>query len=377
MPELLEKIYRRLVDDRAVEKIATNRELQFGTEDEPLIGADFLPERLDSRDQWRENFAGVIRGFVADDTSAYSPPQIKASGLQTGGFQIEQGSIKIASEFTAADIEALIHQSNFSEDAVYLRVLDWINQALALAAHRKSEIQRWQAFVRGTVRIAGMDQRLFDIAYPNPMGYRRVIPSGTLIAPAGWYLGTYDPIPDITAVKSILARKGRRIVRVVGDDTIIAALRNNDTMKDRVGGISITAAGTLTTFRGEIEKSRLDTYFEGSLQLPPIEEYNTVYTTQDDRSFAYKEPGSLVFFTKTMLREPYPREGTDNAISNTVGYYARGRARGEIEAGLKIRIKYRDIDPVGIYGESLTAGIPVVQDPHAIASLIVPAPIAA
>lgn len=367
MAELLEAINQRLIADNAVEELVMSDDLQYGTEAEPLVGADFLPQRLDARDQWRENFAGIIRGFVSDDSSAYSPPQIKHSGLQTGSFQIEQGSIKVASEFTAKDIEALIHQGEFSEDNVYLRVLDWITQSLVLSAHRKAEIQRWQMIVNGVVRIAGLDGRLYDIPYPNPPQQRRTIPSGTIAAPAGWYSDTYDPVADILAVKSFLVRSGRQIIRIIGDDQVTSALRNNDTMKDRLGGV-VVSNGTLTTFRGEIEKNRIDDYFQNSLGIPPIEEFNTTYINQNDQSFPYKSFGSLVFFTRTQIRNP------NGETNNAIGYYARGRARGEIDPGIKVRIKYRDIDPVGLYGESITAGIPVLQDPNAIAVIVAPLP---
>ena len=377
MPNLLERLYERLTSENVAEQLATDYNTQFGRTaiaGQELVGARLLPERLERRDMFREVLAKQ-KGFVANDNSAFSPPQIKQSGFSVGSFLAELGNIDIASQFTADDIEAIIHLAQYDDNIVFARMVDWLNESVNMAIRKKSEIQRWQAIVNGAVQIVGMDGRRYTLLYPNLPGQRRNITGGTVAAPAGWYSPTYDPFLDLIAVRNFFSSQGRIIREIWGDADIVDAMINNAQVRSRLA-TSLTIVGSeLRTVETFVTDEAINAYMRNQLGMPGIQKYDTVYETQTGSGF-FKARGALVFVATTDLREIYydERGAEQMIINNTLGYYARGRAAGEVNPGIVIRTKFRDIKPQSVYAEGVTKGLPILQDPSAVAVLNIQKP---
>lgn len=353
--------------------LARNPLIQFGTGNRRYLGAELMPERPVTENQFTEDKI-IYFSVPANDATRYSEPQLK-SGELIGSFDVKLGEIDIARQLTGKDFDNIRKIAKDNPAAAKAQLIAWMNTAVNLGLVEKHEIQRWQSLVDASVAIQGTDGKSDAVPFRNPDGHRITIPSGTTAAPLGWY-GNQDPMEAIFAMKVLLASKGYEVSRIIGDTDITAALANNQVMQGRLGTLAVDGGG-LTSRVGLVSKQALDNYLLNNFGLPPIEEYNLTYRTQSSTGF-FKPRGSLVFVAATGRPETLDLGDAGlQVVNDVVGYYAIGTAVGEDAPGRVIRAESRNLKPIGLYAQGFATAFPVPTEPEAIAVINVPKPTAA
>lgn len=368
-------VLEEIIRDRLDFQIARDPNIQFGTGTRRYIGAEILPERLVFENQFSEDNI-VYRTTIANDGTRYSEPQLKSGADVATFIDVKLGEIDIARQLTGRDFDNIRKIAKDNPDTAKARLIAWINTAVNLALVEKQEIQRWQAIVDAVVQIEGTDGKVAPRQMIDPDGHRITIPSGTQGSPSGWY-GAEDPMEAIFYQKTLLNSKGFEISRIIGDSQITSSLVNNDTMKGRLGTLTINNQGSLETRRGLVDKQALDNYFRSNFGLPAMEEYDLTYRTQLGSGF-FKRRGTLVIVATTGRNEDVELpDGQLLTLENTLGYQATGLAVGEDRPGRVIRSEARNLKPVGLYSQGFATTAPVVIHPDAISVIEVPLPAAA
>lgn len=369
MADIFTVIDEVLRDDQPI-VLARNPMIQFGTGNRRYLGAEFLPERPVTENQFTEDKI-VYFSIPANDATRYSEPQLK-EGQLVGSFDVKLGEIDIARQLTGKDFDNIRKIAKNNPDQAKAQLIAWLNTAVNLALVEKHEIQRWQALVNGAVTIQGTDGKSSTVAFRDPPGHRITVPSGTVAAPTGWY-GTEDPMEAIFAMKVLLASKGYEVARIIGDTDITSAIATNQVMQQRLGSLTVNGAG-FTSRVGLVDKQALDNYLINNFGLPPIEEYNLTYRTQTSTGF-FKPRGSLVFIATTGRSETIDLGDAGlQVIEDTLGYYAIGIAVGEDLPGRVIRAESRNLKPIGLYSQGFATSFPVPTEVEAVATITVPKP---
>ena len=378
----LYSIWDELVRENVPYQIVSSPMLQFGTERRGYIGATLLPEQLRSQNEYTETKV-TYKTFPALDGTRYSEPRMQGQQL-VGSFQVRLGEIDTASQLTGHDLDALIEIAQDNPQSARQRLIQWMTNAFGVSLAEKAEIQRWQAIVDAEVTIKGMDGNEETVSMADPAGHRFGVPSGTTASPTGWYNDSYDPMEDIYTAYETLRDKGYMINRIIGDTQLLSVLSKNDVMRQRLGSITVSNDGsTINTRQGLVSAQALNQYLQAEWGLPPLELYDTTYATPTGNGRAYfKKRGAMCFISTTGRDEMFdrPNNATDETdveiITDTLGYYAIGRAVGQITPGRQIETETRTMKPVGIYGQSFQTSFPVITEPEAIAVIQIDPPTA-
>ena len=360
--------------------VANDPRISFGEENRPLLLARYLPPRLSLTNVIIEEIVRFGQ-LIANDGNPLSPPQKKSPPVASLPMTVQLGHIDIAIQMGAKDWHDLGVLINGTDQSVAEDfIARWLTRNVRLAIESKAESQRAQALANATVVVSIMDRDDFDVALNNPTGHRLTIASGTVAAPAGWYLSTYDPfIEDILPMKRFLADKGYEVMSIIYSSRIEAALLSNDMVTRRMpGGVSLVvdSGGQLTSVVGSSSQMGLGNVFRmHGLPAPII--YDQRYSTQLG-SFRYLGDENMLFLCATGQTENlvYPTEiGLQSQIvEDTLGYYGIGVSAGHPEPGLIITPEARMTKPVGLMVEAYQDSFPVITQPEAIACLKIPVP---
>ena len=360
--------------------IANDTRISFGDENRRLLLSRYLPPRLSPTNVIIEEIVRFGQA-IANDGNPLSPPQKKAPPVASLPMTVKLGHIDIAMQMGAKDwhdLGVLVNQTDQSAAEDF--IARWLTRNVRLAIESKAELQRGQALTNAAVVVSPMDMDDFTISLPDPAGHRLTIPSGTIAAPAGWYLSTYDPFyEDILPMKRFLADKGCEVMSIIYSSRVEGVLLSNDTVTRRMpGGVSLVvdSVGQLTSVMGASSQSGLGAVFQANgLPVPVV--YDQRYSTQMG-SFRYIGDENMLFICATGQSENlvYPTESglKSQIVEDTLGYYGIGVSAGHSEPGLNISQEIRTSKPVGYKVEAYQDSFPVITQPEAIACLKIPVP---
>ena len=348
---------RRLKDRGDLGILASDARAQFGMGPRQYLGATLLPERLVAENAYREYDIRFTTN-IANDSTRYSPVQLKRGGDASGSFLVELGHQNIGSELSAGDYDALLEILNRGganpdiEGAA--QIIAWSDITINQALIQRTEVQRWQAIVSAQVSRVGDNGYLEPFVYPNPTGHR-------VVAGGVWSNDAYDPYLDIAAMQEMLEDKGKRVIRIVTSGKIARILQRNTKMVQRFG--PFRTVGT-TVYTGNMTPVELNAGMQAS-GLPPIETYDQTYE-DSVATQRFLPQGVFVFLCATGRDVALDVANESRYLPDTQGYTAIGRAAGEAAPGRIIRVDYDD-DPPHLEGRGRQASIPVLTDPESLA----------
>jgi ribosomal protein L36 len=347
----------QLKADGRLDELATNPAAQFGVRPVNLMGAQFLPERLQPLNMYKETQIRY-RTFMANSASRYSPVQLKQGGQLVGSMSVELGESDVGVEITAQDYDYMLELLNngSSQDAAarLLGLLDvQVNQALAIL----NEKQRWDAILDASVIRTGDNGYSETVTYPNPAGHR-INAGGT------WSIDSYDPFADLLAIREAAEDKGQVITRIVTSSATQAIFMRNEKVVRRSG--SVTVITPSETYTDTADLARVQAKVQ-ELGLPPIEVYNQRYYDQEGTAGRFLPVGNMVFFCSTGRTEVIePQAGDPLYLEDTLGYMGIGRAAGQSGPGRVLRVEAFDNKPPRIEAEGWQTALPVIMDPEAV-----------
>lgn len=380
------ELHQELKEQRYFERIALNPMAQFGSEEQPMLGARYLPEILVPELAYEETQIRY-RTMPALDGTRYSPAQMQKGGALIGSFKVELGNTDTADEMTGQDHDGLVKLLMQNRDMEGIaQVVRWADNALIRPHMIKNELQRWQAIIKSQVVRNGSNGYAETVDYYAPSGHRPEVDGGTVGSPAGWHLGTYDPFDDIFAGSEKLAGLGYRVSDIICSQKLLSVIRANDTVATRTSQVSVNGSGQIVGTTNYVSTANIQQVLADN-SLPPITVYNAGYQTPTgylrfldlDTTHDYMvmlgrterqwdlvtdwgtrvEGATGVFDTEAI-------DANDLAISSTLGYYGIGRNVGAGGSGRTIHTEVQERKPMGYFGESYQAGLPVICEPEAI-----------
>lgn len=385
------QLYEEIQEDRYFERLALNPMAQFGSEDQPLLGATIIPEVLVEQNSFEET---QIRYRVkpALDNNRYSPTQKQASGQLIGSFRVDLGHTDTQKEFTGKDHDDLLKllDRNNDEQAM-LQVIRWADNELNRPHTIKNEIQRWQALLKAEVIRQTNDGQMEPIAYYRPDSNFVTVASGTTGTPAGWYSNTYDPFDDLELAIETLEGMGYKPNAIYTTGYLTRVLRRNAKVIGRSTSVSVDANGQIQSTTNRVSNNAFDQIMLDE-EYPKITRYNGGYETVTGfhRYMDVDTDADYMLITAQTQRQydmatDYAGvtgadigEFADGAIvlGSTLGYYAVGRNVGFANSGRTVYTWMQDKKPKGIGGESYQTGLPVIGDPQAYYVIKIPRPTA-
>jgi hypothetical protein len=380
------ELHQELKEQRYFERIALNPLAQFGSEEQPMLGARYLPEILVPENAYEETQIRY-RTQPALDGTRYSPAQMQKGGALIGTFKVELGNTDTADEMTGQDHDGLVKLLMQNRDMEGIaQVVRWMDNAIVRPHMIKNELQRWQAIIKGQVVRNGSNGYTETVEYYKPAGHRPEVVGGTVASPAGWYLGTYDPFDDIFAGSEKLAGLGYRVSDIICSQKLMAVIRANATVATRTSNVSVNANGQIVGTTNYVNTANIQQVLADN-SLPPITVYNAGYQTPTgyqrfldlDTTHDYMimlgrterqwdlvtdwgtrvEGATGVFDTEAI-------DASDLTISSTLGYYGIGRNVGAGGSGRTIHSEVQLKKPMGYYAEGYQAGLPILTEPEAI-----------
>lgn len=389
------ELHQELKEQRYFERIALNPLAQFGSEQQPLLGARYLPEILVPENAYEETQIRY-RTQPALDGTRYSPAQMQKGGALIGTFKVDLGSTDTADEMTGQDHDGLIKllMQTREMDAI-AQVVRWVDNSLVRPHVIKNELQRWEAIIKGQVTRRGSNGYNEPVDYYKPPGHRpAAISGGTVASPTGWYLGTYDPMDDIFAAKEKLSGLGYEVTDIICTQKLMSVLRSNATVATRTSQVRVNDAGQIQGTTGYVTNATINQVLADN-DLPPITVYNAGYQTptgfQRYLDFSATEDYMVIlgrtarqwdlvtdWGTRVEGTEGvFDREAIDAqslTISSTLGYYGLGRNVGAGGSGRSVFTEAQERKPRGYYGEAYQTALPVVTEPEAIFILTIGRP---
>lgn len=378
------ELYRELQEDGYYERVALDPNAQFGSEDQPMLGASILPEEQVPENSYEETRVRY-RTKPALDGTRYSPAQMQKSGHLVGSFKVDLGHTDTADQFTGADHDGLVKLLNRGGDQQAIaQVLQWSDKSLIRPHTIKNEIQRWQAIVLGEVTRAGTDGYKETVSYYVPSGHRPVVEGGTVASPQGWYLSSYDPLEDIDRGVQTLEDLGYAVSGMYCTGKLTGVLKRNGEMAKRNSSVIVNASGQITSMSARMTDAQLRSIMQDE-EMPAITRYNAGWETPNGfKRFLDLSPNNdrdyFVILGRTQrqwdMATNYAGRVDATASSaysdgsiqldNTLGYYAIGRNVGQSRSGRTVLTEPQTRKPVGLYGESYQTGLPVITEPQAI-----------
>lgn len=385
MTMTFEELYRQFEadDEGYFARMALNPLAQFGTEQQPLLGARYLPEVLVPENAYQED---QIRFRVkpALDGTRYSPTQMQRSGMLIGSMKVELGETDVADEFTGKDHDGLVRLlMRGGDEQAIANVIRWSDNALLRPHLIKNELQRWQAIIGAQVVRNGSDGYTEPVNYYAPSGHRPTVSGGTTGSPQGWYLDTYDPYDDIFAGVQKLQDLGFNVTDMICTPKLTSVLQTNAKVATRTSGVVVNSSGQIQGVSGRVSMAALQ-QINSDEGLPPFTIYNAGYETPTGFKRYLDSPAGdrdyLILLGQSQLQwdmktdfaarvDGVTSANFDNqavVLDNVLGYYAVGRNVGQGAPGRTIYTEFRGKKPVGLFGEAYQTGLPVIQQPEAI-----------
>lgn len=375
------EFYRELQEDGYFERVALDPNAQFGSEDQPILGASILPEKLTTENSYEETQVRY-RTKPALDGTRYSPAQMQKSGHLVGSVKVDLGHTDTADQLTGQDHDGLVKLLNRGGDEQAIaQATMWVDKILNRPHIIKNEIQRWQAICLNQVVRVGSDGYTETVNYYSPSGHRPVVEGGTLGSPQGWYLDSYDPMEDIDAGVQKLEDLGYAIGGMFCTGKLTGVLKRNGEMAKRANKVIVNASGQITSINARITNEQLRAIFEDEELSAPMR-YNSGYETDSGfKRYLDVAPNAdrdyFVIMGKSQrqwdMASDYAGavdadlgDFADGAIvlDNIAGYYAVGRNVGQGNPGRTVLTEPQTRKPAGLYGESYQTGFPVITEPQ-------------
>jgi hypothetical protein len=375
------ELIRQLDEQEYFKRLALNPNAQFGSEEQPFLGATILPEQLVEENSFEETQVRY-RTKPALDGTRYSPAQMQESSHLIGSVKVDLGDSDTASQFTGKDHDGLIKllMRGGDEEAI-ARLVRWADKSLIAPHAIKNEIQRWQAIIKGEVLRKGSNKLEELVEYYQHPGHNTVIPGGTIAAPQGWYDDNYDPMEDIAGAVQKLEDLGYSVRGMFSTGRVTSTLTKNGQVAKRTNRVVVNAAGNITSASGRVTLAELNAIADDD-GLPNFTKYNAGYETSNGfRRFMDVKPGSdfLVIVGNSDRQWDMATDYAgavdadlgdfaDGAIQleGVLGYYGVGRNVGQTSPGRTVHTEAQMKKPAGLYGESYQTGFPVILDPQAI-----------
>lgn len=337
--------------------LANEPMVQFGPPTRPFVGPTLLPERAVPSNEYSQE--GIrYRTLIANDGSRYSAAQKRPSGMIAGTFLVSLGHQDVATEFTAADYDALLRYLRTGGDMTAIASLvNWGANGLVAPLTTRMEKQRWDALINASVVRTGDNGYSEIVNYPNPAGHR-------VAAGGAWSSNAYDPYVDIVNRIDLLYSKGYTANRFITSRKTLSILLKNQNIAQRAGAVRVLGNGTVIV--GRANQADLNAVFAAD-GMPPIELHDNVYTDlQGTHRFMLDNIFFVAATTGVDWNVAYP-SGEPMIIENTLGYEALGVAAGFDTPGRQIYVESMRDKPPRIEGQSWQASLPVVLEPEAIA----------
>ena len=369
------ELYEELQEERYFERLALDPLAQFGSEQQPFLGARLMPERIVEENAYEETQVRY-RTKPALDNNRYSPTQKQANSALIGSFRADLGHTDTRKDLTGKEYDDLRKLLMRGGDMTAMaNVINWSDKELVMPHTIKNEIQRSQALLLATVTRQTANGEMQAINYYRPADHIVTIPGGTTGAPQGWHLDTYDPFDDIEAGKEKLQGLGYPLVGMYAVPYLGRVLRTNDRV--------IARAGRNLPNDNAPRRRVTETILSNTLEdedYTGITLYNGGYESETGfKRFMDVEAGYDYLLMVGGTQRQYdmasdytgatsdPSNFTDSSIvlDNTLGYYAVGRNTGKDSSGRTIHTWMMEKKPVGMAGESYQTGLPVITDPQA------------
>ncbi|MGG6295290.1 hypothetical protein ACQ4M4_12945 [Leptolyngbya sp. AN02str] len=380
MPTSFFDLYQQIQEDRYFERLALEPQAQFGSEQQPLLGASILPERLVEENSYEETQVRY-RTQPALDNNRYSPTQKQANGHLIGSFRVDLGHTDTQKEFTGKDYDDLLKLLMRDSDMEAIqRLIRWSDNELVRPHTIKNEIQRWQALLKAEVQRRTNNGEMETVTYYRPETHFVEVESGSLANPEGWYDNDYDPFDDIELGVETLEGLGYQVTGAYSTSYLARVLRRNAKIVGRSTSITVNANGQITSTTNRVSNTVLDDVMLDE-SYPVITRYNGGYEgpTKFQRYMQVDEDADYLLLTGSTQRryelatdyvgvtQADVGEFADGALvlDNTLGYYAVGRNVGQSSPGRTLKTWPNEKKPVGMGGESYQTGLPVLADPQA------------
>ena len=352
------ELYEELQEERYFERLAIDPLAQFGSEQQPLLGARILPEQIVEDNAYEETQVRY-RVRPALDNNRYSPTQKQENGHLIGSFRVDLGDTDTQKDLTGKkydDLRKLLMRGGDME--AMAQVLRWTDVELLQPHTIKNEIQRWQALLMASTTRKTVNGQMEPISYYRPADHIVTIPGGTIASPQGWHLNTYDPFDDIEAGKEKLQGLGYSLVGMYATPYLGRVLRTNEQVVKRNGRVQNNSAATVPRVTESVLNLLLEeddhtaiTFYNGGYEGPAG--YQRYMDVEDGYDYLLMVGGTQRSYD--MASDYVGASGLDISgfsdgainLSDTLGYYAVGKK------------------PIGMGGESYQAGLPVLTDPQA------------
>jgi hypothetical protein len=333
--------------------------IQFGPDNDRLLGATLLPERNVMQNEFREDQI-EFRTVIANDGTRYSPVQLKGSEL-IGSFLVELAHQDIGLELTGRAYDVIIQRIAQGEMEQVANEVTGLARRAIDGLRLKSELQRWQAIVSASVALTGDNGYAETVTYPNPAGHR-VAAGGT------WSNNSYDPYDDIMAQAELLAEKGYSVNRIIMGTAVLSILSNNTNVQTRTGLPVVNVSGSAEVRRQRASRDAINSVFAAD-GLPAIEVYDRQYRTQTGTGY-FLDRATVVLVGTTGRDEDIDLGDTGAlTVANTLGYTAIGRAAGQATPGRVLNVQSFTNKPPRVVAEAWATSLPVVMNPEAIATI--------
>lgn len=349
--------------DGSLRRIATSPNVQFGTATRRYLGAEILPERTVTTNQYRE-YNISYRTVVANHGDRYSPAQRKGSKF-IGHFDVVLSDSDIADEFTGREYDDLLQiivpingpvDGNVPGMAAVAQLNRWVDKGINLPLVELNEKMRWQAMVDKQVVAVGDNNYRENINYPS-------YPDLTFAA-ANWTDDTVDPWDDIFKMMSAFAGRGVTIRRMITSLNVTQIMARNAKVRARAGHITVVG-GQITSQQGFATVDQMSAALQQD-GLPAIEKYDLQYRTQTGSKYFLKRDAMVFIGTSEGEESIDIGDGQFETIENTLGYMAVGRGVGQASPGRYIRVKSEDDKPPRIDAQGWQTSLPVITEPELI-----------
>lgn len=349
--------------DGTLHRIATDPAVQFGTGTRRYIGAEILPERQVTVNQFREVKINY-RTVVANHGDRYSPAQRK-SGKFVGHFDVVLSDSDIADEFTGAEYDALLQlitpisgpiDASVQGMAAVGQLNRWVDKGINLPLVELNEKMRWQALVSKKVSLLGDNGYKEDINYPKY--------ADLTFAATDWTNDANDPWDDIFKMMSAFALRGVTVQRIVTGLQVVQIMAKNAKVRARAGHIAVVN-GTVTNVQGFATLAAMNQALQAD-GLPPFETYDLQYRTQTGSKY-FLDRDTMVFVGASENEEMIDLgDGQFETIEGTLGYTAVGRGVGQSSPGRYLRVEAKEDKPPRVDAQGWQTSLPVITEPELV-----------
>ena len=158
------ELYEELQEERYFERLALDPLAQFGSEQQPFLGARLMPERIVDENAYEETQVRY-RTKPALDNNRYSPTQKQANSALIGSFRVDLGHTDTRKDLTGKEYDDLRKLLMRGGDMTAMaNVINWSDKELVMPHTIKNEIQRWQAWLLANVTRQTANGEMEDIA---------------------------------------------------------------------------------------------------------------------------------------------------------------------------------------------------------------------